>query len=202
MTEAEGESVARAWTGSSIFTHDDVGWRLRSLWLLTGSDPALGKVDVTRLDTIDDGVSMTASQVRELPLGSLLRDHLRDLRELLVIGRHADLYPETVTKLPDDDLAEALHVARSMLKTPTPGKVDRDRRRQWTTSDYRQVALVYVRAIRADAPARQAVADHYEVSLPYASKLIRAARDAGFIVGETTPGKQSGDIAPELEELL
>lgn len=55
------------------------------------------------------------------------------------------------------------------------------RRRSWTEDELRQAADVYRAAVADGVPPRQAVADHYTVSLPMASKVIRMARDQGLL---------------------
>lgn len=62
-------------------------------------------------------------------------------------------------------------------------------RRAWTDTELRQAAAVYRSAVVDGLPPRQAVAEHYSVSAAMASKVIRMARDAGFL-GE--PGKEVG----------
>jgi len=157
----------------------DGPWLVQMTWRIDIPDPLLIRFTVEPAER-DDSTELLASTIRELPLGAIFRH-----------GRDRALKMREMAAQHDDHVDAASSVDH---------RRPRSTRRKWVSSDYKDVAVVYVRAHEAGLAPRQHVASWFGVSGDYASKLIRQARDMGFIVGDTRVGTAGGSLHPDLEE--
>jgi hypothetical protein len=151
------------------FTPEGTGVQVevRSRWHLVD-----GRGEPYELRVITEGAPVTASMVRNLPLGeamSAMHDVFLDrvrVRTISMLRHPSQMEPEVQTEL--------VNLLRSMGP-------QRGRRR--TDEELEAVAYVYRQAWEARKPVTEAVATACKISRSTAGKRIMAARKAGLLEG-------------------
>lgn len=184
-----GKKSGKRHPGEAESHHD--GWVVSSFWSEVGHrlEPTVVTIEsrgswrkrapadwVTDRDPIGDGdevpqeAPVTANAVRTLPLGAILAEARRGMREL------ADRF---LSRFPDDSRSRATELFGFGPMVGAQRGAQRGRR--LTDSDLQDVAVAYREAWAYGAPVNEAVRERCKLSRDGAAKRIMAARKAGLL---------------------
>jgi len=159
-----------------------------------------------------DGEPITATVLREIPLGSVIK-LARDRAWLSHAGSHVEPGERLRDALQRTEAQEIKTIEewRTLLERAQrlsgaaggledlvrPGRPKRGRR--YPPDHWRGVAAVYAAAYREGDNPTSAVKNHYSISQSTAAKWVARARTEGYL-GPTVKGRPGGLIHPEGEE--
>lgn len=123
------------------------------------------------------GMPVTSSVVRQLNVGSLIKEGRRD-----AIGLHESV-------IASEGFSERAKAAseRGLEQMGQPGRPPR-----YDERHYIEVARVYQAAYEDNRTPTRAVAAHFAISQPQAAKWVSTARNKYGLLGPTTKGRATG----------